>query len=667
MANTGRVFRVIAALLVAMASSAAGAATGGYYEDDPAGLIAAHSALTTNSVGTHDWQVWVCNVPGGSVPVTPVGSAQVLTSQIGPYLRWLSEGNYSPTFTPAGTVSSTENQCISEVVRRAEDTGATGAIIITDEDRNGGLTHPGVWCPTQPCAGLSDTYPGNNRTVLLEGQALYGSNPKLMTAAHEIGHSFHLGHSFTGLTSGTWAEYDNAIDILSGGTGERTELIGTPAINRYAAGWLDASKVASLGVGDELTLGPIGSDQIQLAALSTPNRPGVAVVIDVRVRTEYDADLAISGEGVTVHALDESSEGCSVTYCFGINRRVRPFVGGPKSFSHVLSLGESMELSPGVVLEVASRNGDNFTIRLSDSAPPEWGDEAQITSERELDGLRVSWPEVSDNSVNPTYEVVWPNGTHTTPALSTVVPDLSDDSLAIIEVTPIDSGGNRGRTLSISVRSIASSIGVVAHDPITGKWAIRSMSGTYEEIYFGVPGDLPLVCDWDGDGIQTVGLYRPNNGFVYVRNENSTGVADRSFFYGIANDVPLCGDWNGDGTDTVGIYRPAEQRFYLRNSNTQGVADSITLFGIPGDRALTGDWNGDGIDEIAVHRADGTLHRQGDNFELGATNRRWVVADWYGDGSETVLDFGKALDPYEVGVDSDVIGMARSTILAGSF
>jgi hypothetical protein len=34
------------------------------------------------------------------------------------------------------------------------------------------------------------------------------------------------------------------------------------------------------------------------------------------------------------------------------------------------------------------------------------------------------------------------------------------------------------------------------------------------------------------------------------------------------------GDWNGDGIDTVGVYRPATGLLYIRNSNTTGVADA---------------------------------------------------------------------------------------------
>jgi lysyl endopeptidase len=61
-------------------------------------------------------------------------------------------------------------------------------------------------------------------------------------------------------------------------------------------------------------------------------------------------------------------------------------------------------------------------------------------------------------------------------------------------------------------------------------------------LIYGVPGDAPLVGDWDGDGIDTVGIYR-NNEF-YLRNNNTAGPADVSLIYGVPGDAPLVGDWD---------------------------------------------------------------------------------------------------------------------------
>jgi hypothetical protein len=77
--------------------------------------------------------------------------------------------------------------------------------------------------------------------------------------------------------------------------------------------------------------------------------------------------------------------------------------------------------------------------------------------------------------------------------------------------------------------------------------------------------------DWDGDGVDTPGLYRRDS--WYLRNSNTTGIANISFIFGDPGDQAVIGDWDGTGTQTPGIVR--NRRFYLRNSNSSGVADQV--------------------------------------------------------------------------------------------
>ncbi len=96
------------------------------------------------------------------------------------------------------------------------------------------------------------------------------------------------------------------------------------------------------------------------------------------------------------------------------------------------------------------------------------------------------------------------------------------------------------------------------------------------------------------------GVYRPSNGALYLKNSNTTGFADVAINYGLPGDYPVVGDWDGNGTVTIGIYRNGS--FYLRNSNTIGFADIVFPFGLPGDQPVAGDWNNDGTDTIGVYR-----------------------------------------------------------------
>jgi hypothetical protein len=100
---------------------------------------------------------------------------------------------------------------------------------------------------------------------------------------------------------------------------------------------------------------------------------------------------------------------------------------------------------------------------------------------------------------------------------------------------------------------------------------------------FGNPGDKPFVGDFDGDGIDEVGLHRESTGFVYYRNTLTTGVANNEFFFGDPGDRFVAGDWGLiDGIDTPAMFRPGNTTFYFRHTNTQGIADSQFIWGEPG-------------------------------------------------------------------------------------
>ena len=71
--------------------------------------------------------------------------------------------------------------------------------------------------------------------------------------------------------------------------------------------------------------------------------------------------------------------------------------------------------------------------------------------------------------------------------------------------------------------------------------------------------------DWDCDESIPPGLYRQSDGFVYLRNSNTQGAADITFFFGNPSDIPIAGDFDSDGCDTVSVYRPAESRVFIIN------------------------------------------------------------------------------------------------------
>ena len=185
-------------------------------------------------------------------------------------------------------------------------------------------------------------------------------------------------------------------------------------------------------------------------------------------------------------------------------------------------------------------------------------------------------------------------------------------------------------------------------DPASGIWHIRRGAGV-TSFFYGNPGDTPFMGDWDCDGIDTPGLYRRSDGFVYLRDSNTQGVADVRYFFGNPGDLPIAGDFDGDGCDTVSIYRPSEGRVFVINQlgsgdTGVGAAETTYFFGNPGDKPFAGDFDGDGIDTVGLHRESTGLvyfrdsHTQGvaDNeYIFGDPADQLVAGDWTGVGFST--------------------------------
>ena len=229
------------------------------------------------------------------------------------------------------------------------------------------------------------------------------------------------------------------------------------------------------------------------------------------------------------------------------------------------------------------------------------------------------------------------------------VPDRTMSDLAIWFTTP---GPNTFDAGPLCVGE-CDQIGYV--DP-GGSWRLAhevAWAPFESNFFYGNPADSPFMGDWDCDGVDTPGLYRRSDGYAYLRNSNSEGVADIKFFFGNPSDIPLAGDFNGDGCDTLSIYRPSEQRFYVINRLGSGdaglgFADHSFLFGDPGDKPFVGDFDGNGVDEVGLHREStgrvyfrfslttGVADR---DFIFGDPGDFLVAGDWDGNGSDTPAIF----------------------------
>ena len=136
------------------------------------------------------------------------------------------------------------------------------------------------------------------------------------------------------------------------------------------------------------------------------------------------------------------------------------------------------------------------------------------------------------------------------------------------------------------------------------------MDTCLESSFGGYPEDIPVVGDWTGDGIRKIGVYRQGSWYLDLNNNglwDGCGV-DRCIasFGGLPGDVPVVGDWTGDGIDKLGIYRRGE---WFKDLNGNGVWDGcgvdacIASFGgFPEDVPVVGDWTGDGIAKVGIYR-----------------------------------------------------------------
>ncbi|MDP9019764.1 MAG: N-acetylmuramoyl-L-alanine amidase [Actinomycetota bacterium] len=172
-----------------------------------------------------------------------------------------------------------------------------------------------------------------------------------------------------------------------------------------------------------------------------------------------------------------------------------------------------------------------------------------------------------------------------------------------------------------------------------GRFYLRNDGPEVWAFNYGNGDDVPICGDWDGNGADTVGVKR--GGTWYLRNRNTTGIADLSFGYGNSSDVPVTGDWDGNGTDTVGVKRGGT--WYLRNRNTTGIADLSFGYGNSGDIPVTGDWDGNGSDTPGVQRGSTWYLRNRNTTGIADLTFRYgndgdwpLSGDWDGDGTDTV-------------------------------
>ena len=391
---------------------------------DPLKLIVDHRVTKAYSLDTDTWEVWTCDVADGTTEIDLPSIVERLNREIPAYFGWLSGNRYRPVFVEAGTVkadsaissNSPWDYGCEEAVAGTSEGGTEGAVIILDKERLYGAYGSPGW-PNR------STYPENRRIVVLPAFAVvaasefckkqlfsscpYRSHVKLDWVAHEMAHAISWPHSFGGrqFVNGRVYAGDNPMDLMSNNPeAPKLELnalvVGTAAMNRYAAGWIDPEEVAvhREPYGSYL-LSPPGVAGVQMLVLSR-GEPGRFISLGARVAKGHDG--GIPAEGVEVYRIDQRAVACSDGWptpdpdellCIGTDRRTQPVPPAEPDarrmdelLNHVYGPGQGLTVD-GFRVEIAERLGDRFRVWVGNPYEGTFADDDDSVHESNIERL----------------------------------------------------------------------------------------------------------------------------------------------------------------------------------------------------------------------------------------------------------------------------------------
>lgn len=136
---------------------------------------------------------------------------------------------------------------------------------------------------------------------------------------------------------------------------------------------------------------------------------------------------------------------------------------------------------------------------------------------------------------------------------------------------------------------------------------IAEESCTPVMLSWGMPEDIPVPSDYDGDQKADPAVWRPDEGTWYLllssSNEGSSAPKASIEMWGIFGDKPIPADYDGDGQSDLAVWRPSNQRWLIRNSSGGLLIRQLGKFL---DLPLPADYDGDGIIDMAAWQTNST-------------------------------------------------------------
>jgi protocatechuate 3,4-dioxygenase beta subunit len=220
----------------------------------------------------------------------------------------------------------------------------------------------------------------------------------------------------------------------------------------------------------------------------------------------------------------------------------------------------------------------------------------------------------------------------------------------------------------------------------SGEWKLPDAEAGDPPVLFGLPEAIPVVGDWNGDGVDEIAIFYKGEWFLDLNNNGQWDAADLWAKLGSETDKPVVGDWDGDGKDDIGIFGPEWpgdprhlehepglpdpenqrtkpdpknvppdpekacdgerlMRLTAQGQERADLIDHVFRFGGSTDVPIAGDWNGDGIRSVGVFRhgkwhfdmdGDGRWSDGDKTAQFGEKGDIPVVGDFNGDGIEEI-------------------------------